>query len=217
MKALVRNDLYSVQTSLKVTLGMVLTCAVAIFIIRDDNSVFYNYIEYFNYAVGGVLAGTSFTMMYNDINTKWLRFELTAALTKKDVVTARYISYFILSGLGVASCLFTSFICCICGLEVSMQEITMSIAAIVVISLLIPSILYPMILKFGIDKAQLAYLGTVLFVVIFFVASAKMFDAIADIYPLPDGAFRLGMITLSVTLMLLSYVISKKMYIKMDL
>lgn len=217
MKGLIRNNFYSVEGTLKGLFFIMFLGIISIFVFpmlfpKFEFPVLFIWIGAF------VGAGSSlpFTLVYNDGMSKWSKFELTSPISKGDVMKSRYIT-FLMFAMIILICSLISF-AIDSTLNNTLDFDKIGYLAVYGVSFLIfaPSIFHPLVLIFGVDKAQLIFLVSMPVTFAYFWGSAELFK-----YLFPqitsNTTYRIFMTTLSILIFFISYLISRKIYIKKDL
>ena len=142
MKALLRKDLYTTVASLRmIFLIMAVFAVVTVFV---ENTGFY-----IPYLV--VLPSTLGSTLINlDTREKWDRFALTLPVSRKTVISARYVFMLLMVLFGTAVGAVCFMLRTLRGFEGGgiVEAMTVCLAA----GLTVPSILLPIAYKFGADK-----------------------------------------------------------------
>lgn len=202
MKALLRKDFYVLSTSLKsVLLTWVVFPLVAL--INPEFSSFILYV--------GLVAGTlSSTLISYEEREKWPLFAGTLPLSKKQVVTERYVSTLIMM-------LISSLIGAVIMLTYVLRGAPEYASAGLLVqnfatSLVMPSLLLPVTYRFGIEKGRYIVMFLVIAIAMLTPQMATMLtgegSAPAFILPL--------MLVGSIVLYAVSYLLSLKWYVNKD-
>ncbi len=202
MKALLRKDFYVLSTSLKsVLLTWVVFPLVAL--INPEFSSFILYV--------GLVAGTlSSTLISYEEREKWPLFAGTLPLSKKQVVTERYVSTLIMM-------LISSLIGAVIMLTYVLRGAPEYASAGLLVqnfatSLVMPSLLLPVTYRFGIEKGRYIVMFLVIAIAMLTPQMATMLtsegSASAFILPL--------MLVGSIVLYAVSYLLSLKWYVNKD-
>lgn len=202
MKALLRKDFYVLSTSLKsVLLTWVVFPLVAL--INPEFSSFILYV--------GLVAGTlSSTLISYEEREKWPLFAGTLPLSKKQIVTERYVSTLIMM-------LISSLIGAVIMLTYVLRGAPEYASAGLLVqnfatSLVMPSLLLPVTYRFGIEKGRYIVMFIVIAIAMLTPQMATMLtgegSAPAFILPL--------MLVGSIVLYAVSYLLSLKWYVNKD-
>ena len=222
MKALLRNNYYSVRPTLNVCIYLALAVAV-IFVIcgsffnESIGSIIFNYGIF---AIMGSFGGLTFTMLYNNSKSKWEKFELTAPISRKDVVRSRYVSTLIFAFIAFIA---TSLLIIVAYFTLDSFDLERAFMGYTVGFVLLvgaPAFTHPLILKFGIDKGQLLFMISIVASLGLFMVPSILLGAWLSNFSDPYFAnlvYRCSTIVISFILLLISYFISVKIYSKQDL
>ncbi len=212
MKGLIRNNIYTVAGSLKLTIIMSLLTTLAISI-----GVFFDYIDYsiIHIVVLAQITGASGltgTAFQQDIKYKWSKFELTLPVTKKDIIRARYISFLFYLLIGVATAILTTFIGWRLTPDIDFERIGFSFSFGIVFGLLLPSFIYPLNLLFGEDKADTTFFISILLSMGLFLGSSLLIGPFVQNVESIDFYFRAVWIVISIAIYMFSYMFSVWFY-----
>ena len=210
MKGLIRNNFYSVGNTLYSTIALCLAAnVIAIFFIAKNHNI----AQMLMTAQVGAFVGLTGTALQKDNSSKWNKFEKTLPVTSKDVVTARYVSFLIFAFIGMVLATFTLLVSFVVSpSSVNLERIGYSYSFGITFALLVPSLIYPLVLKFGSDKSETLLLICCLVVVGMFIGGSALFAPILKNSIYANTIFRLGSITFSVIMFVVSYLVSLKIY-----
>ncbi len=222
MKALLRNNYYTVEPSIKLSVkilivGIVVLIAFSIFSSKGASIMAFTYASF---GLMGSFAGLPFTLLFNNSKSKWERFELTAPVTRVDVIKSRYISFLLFSILGMIAggMLFLSSSLVSNVIDWPMLYRGVSIGSLMLV--LTPAIMHPMILKFGIEKGQAIFMLSVALSLGLYAAPSFVFsDWLSSLanQEFVNSMYNIATVTLSFIIFFISYFVSVKIYSKKDL
>ena len=149
------------------------------------------------------------TISYDDL-AKWDAYALTMPVTRKEMVLSKYLVMAILNTLGAVLSLIVGAVGSVIMGQSFDLEILAIIGAIYLIALIFGSVIIPLIYKFGTEKARLMLILCAL------LPTALMLLAEQFNVPLPTTGnpwiYLILLIGFSVTGVILSYLISLKIY-----
>lgn len=150
MKGLVRNNFYSMATNLQLAFAIAFILIFAPSVLGDVR------------ILSMVLAVQSFMFVANtgsalnvDITSKWSNFELAMPVRRRDIVTARYISFGLLTLLGIFMSALTLLLTAFVFKTLIADDLIFGFACGVSLSLITASLMHPIMLKFGTEKNEL--------------------------------------------------------------
>lgn len=198
MKALLRKDLYVLATTFKTTLLMWMVFPlVALFSPQNASFILYT----------GLIAGTiSSTLISYEEREKWPMFAGTLPVSKKQVVTERYVFtlIMILAATLIGAVIFITYVLRGAPEYASPALLVQNFAT----SLLMPSLLLPVTYRYGIEKGRYVVMFVVIFVAI---GSQQMVPFFNNISNLANYLVPL-MVIGSIALFAVSYALSVKWY-----
>lgn len=217
MKGLLRNNLYAAEGSLKtmVLISFITMIAIAIgcFFYPIGNIVVTPCVSGL-FGGFGALTGTA---IQKDVNCKWNKFELTMPVSRKDVVSARYLSFLIYILLGLFMAILCIFLFYVASGSINLERVSYSFAFGMTFALLIPTFLYPLVLIFGTDKNEmLLFVSIFLALGLYFVGSVLVSPFLKR-FEYPNLIFRISFIIVSIGLFVLSYIFSLLYYRRKEL
>lgn len=146
MKGLILKDLLNLKSTFK-TLGIMILFFACVFIPQGNGFIFGIIILMF-----AMMVVT--TISYDDL-AKWDTYALTMPVTRKEIVTSKYLIMIILNTLGALLALVVG----ILGNIIMGQSFDLEILAITgvifLIAFIFGSVIIPLIYKFGTEKARL--------------------------------------------------------------
>lgn len=208
MIGLIKKDLLMIKSNLKLVVAMLFV----FFIMTLQGSFDISFAPAF---ISVMLFMSTFS--YDEYN-KWDAYAITLPNGRKNIVKSKYIATLILV---VASILITILLNIIVGYinhNVDYDSIFSIMAGCFFGITIIQSIMYPLIFKFGIEKGRIG-----LFVGIFgMVAIIGLLSNVIDInistniISFVEKYWMLGVFTISMILLVISYKISEKIYLKKE-
>ncbi len=222
MKALLRNNFYTVEPSIKTSgvislIGIIALIGFGLFSSQGASTMALSYVSF---AIMGSFAGLSFTLLFNNSKSKWERFELTAPVTRVDVIKCRYISFliFCIIGLAIGGTIFL--LSSVINGVIDWDFFSRGIIIGILLLILAPAIMHPLILKFGIEKGQPIFMISVALSIGVYALPSLVFNSWFAALPnqeLANIIYRAITILFSFIMFIVSYFISVKIYAKQDL
>ena len=217
MKGLIRNNFYTVEGSLKVTLLLSLVATIVLAIVGKITADSGNL---FGLIIGGNLGGFSAlaaTAMQKDAASKWNKFELTMPVSRKDVVTARYVSCMLYVLIGIVMALMNVLVLYLVTGAVHPERMAYVFVFGLGFALSMPTFMIPLVMIFGTDKTDSFMIVSIIMgLVLFFGSSAIMTPFLRDVAN-ANLIFRLSYVVFSVILFGASYLLSCQIYQKKEL
>lgn len=204
MKGLLLKDLLNLKKQSKIYLALILFYLV--FSIINNNASFF----------GGMVCILSamlpITALSYDERAKWDKFALTMPVSRRDMVTSKYL-------LGFLFALAGSILLFLCNLftKIELSENMITTAVFLGIGILILSILLPLLFKFGVEK------GRIIMMPIFFIpAIIVMLLSKSGINLHPPGEKMIQLLSYTapvvvIAIAILSIMISLKIYQKKEI
>lgn len=209
MKGLIRNNFYSVESTLKWTIAfcIVVNILVVIGMIRFENID--DFLPILMFGQIGAFVGLTATALKKDHTSKWSKYERTLPVKTSDVVMARYISFLIFSVIGILLASITVLLFSIFSDQlVNFERIGYGYTFGTVFALLVPALNYPLVLKFGADKSEIILMIAVLIVVFLFNGGSVILTPYLNNLNNANVIYRIGCIVISVGVYISSYFIS---------
>ncbi|MBP1904535.1 uncharacterized protein YacL [Paenibacillus turicensis] len=148
MKGLLANNFYSTQENIRLSLIIALVVAIAALFLKEASFIpMIIAIQIFVFATN---LGASLKM---DAASKWNKFEITLPVTRRNIITAKYISFLFLILIGVATSLITVAFQGLWG-ELNSKMIISGYGYGLQLSFSTIAIVYPLILKLGAEKSE---------------------------------------------------------------
>lgn len=217
MKGLLRNNFYSIAGSLKIAVVVSLIAIILVAII----GFFYQIGDTLLLSViGGILGGfggLAADAIKKDVNCKWNRFEVTMPITRKNIISARYLSFllYILIGLSLATLGVLLFF--IATGSMDLEVLNYTFVFVIAFALLIPTFIYPLVLIFGSDKNEILIIISVVLALIFSFGSGLLISYLFRYVGDSALIFRIAPLIISIILFGLSYLFSLWYYRKKEL
>lgn len=217
MKGLIRNNFYTVEGSLKASLLISLIAAIVIAIVGKstvNSGMLFSGIVGANMGGFGALAATA---MQKDAASKWNKFELTTPVSRKDVVTARYISCLLYVLIGILMSIISLLVFYLVTGVINLERMSYGFVLGWGVAMSFPSFMIPLVTIFGLDKAEPMMLVSIIMgLVLFFASNAIMTPFLKDV-AYANLIFRLSYVALTTVLFVVSYLLSCWIYKKKEL
>lgn len=217
MKGLIRNNFYTVEGSLKAALLLSFAAAIALAIVgkvTGDSGNLFSMIISGNLGGFGALA---MSVMQKDAASKWNKFELTMPVSRKDVVTARYISCMLYVLIGIVMALINVLVFYLATGAVNPERMGYGFVFGWGFALSMPTFMIPLVMIFGTDKTDSFMIVSIIMgLVLFLGSSAIMTPFLKDVVN-ANFVFRLSYVVFSVILFVVSYLLSCWIYKKKEL
>ncbi|MBT2290031.1 ABC-2 transporter permease [Paenibacillus albidus] len=148
MKGLVANNLYSMHDNIKLSLSVALPMAIVPLLAKDASIMaMIVAIQVFIFTSS---MGASFQM---DETSRWNKWEITMPVTRKTIISAKYISFILLILMGLAISLVTVLLLGLRG-EFNFDMLLFGYSYGLQLSISTVAIVYPLILKLGAEKSE---------------------------------------------------------------
>lgn len=118
MKGLIRNNFYSVQKDLRIIYPLCLIALIVSVIYGDPQLTYLIALVQMLMCFGHIGTG-----LKNDFISKWNKYEITLPVRRRDVITARYLSFLLFDIIGVLFGLATFMLANLTGNVLSMELI----------------------------------------------------------------------------------------------
>lgn len=217
MKGLIRNNFYTVEGSLKLTLLISILAAVVLVVAgkltRDSGNLF-------SLIIGGNLGGfgaLSATAIQKDAASKWDRFELTMPVSRTDVVTARYLSCMFYIFIGIIMALLNVLVFYLAAGTVNLERMSYGFVFGLGFALSLPTFMIPLTMIFGADKNESLTLVAIFAGLALFVGARVLMTPLLTDAANADFVFRAGYMAFSVVLFGASYLLSCWLYRRKEL
>lgn len=207
MKGLIKKDLLMIKGNLKYAL---LFLVVFIIISLEDVSIIY-YIPTF---ISMMIFITTFS--YDEYNS-WDAYAITMPVSRKDIVKSKYIASIILIFMAV---IFTIIISLIIGLiynNIDFQEIIANVLICAASIIILEAIMFPLIYKFGVEKGRIGIFVGIFGIALLIGFLLKNFNVDANNFIVFFDKYYYLIIPITLIIVLvISYLISKKIYLKKE-
>lgn len=218
MKGLIRNNFYSVSSTLKWTIVLCLVLNIAVIIGAWKYPSSGSLLPILMLGQIGAFVGLTGTALQKDNASKWNIYERILPVRICDVVKARYISFLIFSMIGVLLASITVFIFfTISASSVNLERVGYGYSFGITFALLVPSLLYPLVLKFGSDKSEVMLLASILITMVLFVGGSVLLAPFIGGSNSADSVYRTISLGISVVFFLSSYFLSLMIYKRKEL
>lgn len=214
MKGLILKDLLNLKKYVK-SLAIIIIFFAVLFI--SQNNI---------YALNGVViilcSMMVITTMGYDNFAKWDKYALTMPVTRRDIVLSKYLLMLILTGIGVILSLLFSFGFGIVKYNLNVLETLEANGLILAVYLIFGSIILPLLYKFGVEKARILMILCFLLPTFVVIVGGKILKHLGISF---SGGYsyyilKYSPIIISIIMILslvISYIISLKIYCKKDL
>ncbi len=217
MKGLIRNNFYTVEGSLKLTL---LFSVVAAIVLAIAGRLHAGSSGLLGGIIGGNLGGfgaLTMTVMQKDAASKWNKFELTMPVRRRDVITARYISCFLYVLIGIVMALVSACLFHLATGALNLERMSYGFVFGWGFALSMPTFMIPLVLILGTDKTEAIMVVSIIAgLALFFGCSAIMTPFLKDVAN-ANLIFRLSYMAFSLVLFVVSYLLSCWIYKKKEL
>lgn len=150
MKGLIRNNFYSMESNIKISIIVALFLSAASFFIKPGTAV--QVIISTQLFIFIANAGTS---LHADVVSKWNKFELTLPVKYNEIIKAKYISFIILFFFGIIMGSVTAMFTCVTGGFSNVPSVLYGYEFGLTLSVSTVGIMYPLMLKMGTEKNEL--------------------------------------------------------------
>ncbi|MFI3230970.1 MAG: ABC-2 transporter permease [bacterium] len=225
MRGLIRNNYYTIESTLYASIGIFIFSILTIIVGNIAFSDTMDNASMISLAFMGGFSSLSHALLQNNSTSKWDKFELTTPISKGDVIKSRYIVFALSVLVGIGGMLFIfmteSIVLKNFNFMLNLDKYEFELALAFSFLTLIPAISHPLTLIFGVDKCQIIFMLSVMLSLAYFIAPSLLFNEfnqfLVDNFTDSDLAYRLIMSGLSVVIFSFSYMISKNIYLNKDL
>ena len=207
MRGLIRNNLYSMESS--IILAFVLSAFLAVsslFMKSDISTPLIIAIQVFLFVVN---IGTS---LRADEVSKWSKYEITLPVSRGKLVLAKYISVVILLVFGMLMGTVTALLSSISGQSMTLPTLLRGFEVGLTLSFFSIAVMYPLVLKLGIEKNELILIlstfGAIGMQLLTAACLAKWTDGMNMRHPLVEAAAAL----IAMIMFFVSYFVSVKVH-----
>lgn len=222
MLGIIKNNFYSVASSIKLIFGifLLINLATIIFISSTNNfSININnfsipsdtYFAILILAQVGAFVGLTATALQKDNACKWSKFERILPISIANTVKARYITFLLFSAMGLSLSLITLAInYFLQASSINLERIGYYYTFAIAFALLTPAILYPLCLKFGTDKSEIFLIISLSIVLPFFSWFGYLGENLLENVANSNLIYRLSLIIFAILTFITSYFIAKR-------
>ncbi len=216
MKGLIRNNFYNVLGSFKLMLilGIVLLLAIIIFAVyfpTNDSLI--------SVLIGGILGGAgglTMSAIQKDSASKWNKFELTMPIDRRDVIKARYISFLLYIIIAIVLSILSVTLFHMISGYINLERVGFGFTFGIAFALSLPTFMTPLILIFGEDKNEGIMMISVVLTLGLFIGSSALLTPFLSDFSNANLIFRLGYLISSTVLFIVSYFLSRHLYINKE-
>ncbi|MDO5294531.1 MAG: ABC-2 transporter permease [bacterium] len=213
MKGLIRNNFYSVGSTLTWTVAFCIFMSIAAVLGAVKLPSIGEALPILMLAQIGVFTGMTATALQKDNTSKWSKFERTLPIKISDVIKARYISFLMFSMIGILlASVAVMLFAVVLGQPLNAEKVEFGYCFGIVFALLVPSFLYPLVLKFGADKSELMLMIAVLITIVLFLGGGAILTPFLKNSNHADVIYRMICIIISVVVFISSYFVSMGIY-----
>ncbi len=207
MKGLIKKDLLMIKSNFK-TLGLVFIIYV---ILAFQGEMDISFAIPF---LGSMIMMSTFS--FDNLN-KWDAYAITFPNGRKNIVISKYLANFLFVSLLSLIELVILFIIQFTEHKLNPQ-VYFTIYTMFFATILFQDIIYPIIFRFGIEKARIAIFAVIFSLVIILIGLVKLFSFkfLASLLSIFENHIFLSLTLFLIILTLVSYKISKKIYLKKE-
>lgn len=209
MKGLIRNNMYSMMSNIKIALCISLALCITPFLVDDINLI--------TMVIGAqsiLYVANVGTSLQADETAKWTRFECTLPVSKRTIIAAKYISLCSLILLGFVVSLFTGLMAVFSGKQIAVDRMVWSYGYGFTIACVVVAVSYPIILKIGAEKSELVIVASAAMAVVFMLLVAVAAAPFTGGMQFQSAAISIVSACLSPFLILISAAVSLRIYEK---
>lgn len=213
MKALIRNNFYSVGSALKWTIAfcIIVNFAIIIGAVRFTNNDIFLPILIIGQI--GAFTGLTGTALQKDNASNWSKYERTLPVKIRDIVMARYISFLTFSIIGISLATLTVVLLSVISAQpMNLERIGYGYSFGITFALLVPALLYPLVLKFGADKSEIILIISVAISLFLFNGGSVILTPYLINLNNANIIYRISCIVISAVMFISSYFISLSIY-----
>ena len=153
------------------------------------------------------------TLSYDEF-AKWDKYALTMPITKSDIVLSKYVLGILFLVLGGILSMLVSFV--FKG-NFQAEEIVLTVLAVFSFCVFMLSFLLPTVFKLGVEKGRMFMILIYMVPVMLFVVGAKKFDFVLQLNEIAIIKIIICGLVVSFVLYIISFFISKGIYMKKEL
>lgn len=217
MRGLIRNNFYTVEGSLKITILIGFVAMIGIVI---AGIFFPNNGTLVLSAIGGILGAfgaLAGTALQKDGASKWNKFELTMPISRNDVIKARYISFLLYVLIGIFMAILSVLLFYVVTGTVNLERMGYVFVFGIAFAMSIPTFMTPLVLIFGTDKNEALMMVSIVISLGLFFGSSAILTPFLSNFSNANLVFRLGYFIFSILLYFLSYLFSLCLYKRKEL
>lgn len=213
MKGLIRNNFYSVGSTLKWTIAFCILVNIAVIIGAENFTNSDVFLTILILGQIGAFTGLTGTALEKDNASNWSKYERTLPVKISAITMARYISFLIFSVIGILFATLTVVLLSVISAQpMNMERVSYGYSFGIVFSLLVPAFLYPLVLKFGTDKVNLMLPISVALALFLFNGGSVILTPYLINLNNANMIYRIGFMLISVLMFIASYFISLAIY-----
>ncbi|GAA0071073.1 hypothetical protein UT300003_25970 [Clostridium sardiniense] len=213
MKGLIRNNFYSVGSSLRWTIAFCIVVNVAVIIGAMRFPSNDGFLSILMIGQIGAFVGLTGTALQKDNTSNWSKYEKTLPVKIRNVVMARYISFLIFSVIGILLATLTVVLFSVISAQpTNLEGVGYGYSFGIIFALLVPAFLYPLVLKFGADKSEIMLCISVAITLCLFNAGSAILTPYLIKLNNANMIYRIICIVISVVIFISSYFISLAIY-----
>ena len=213
MNGLIRNNFYSVGSSLKWTIAFCIAVNFAVMIGAGSITISDTILKIL--IVGQIMSfpGLTATALEKDNTSNWSKYERTLPVKIRDITKARYISFITFSVIGILFATLTVVLLSVISAQpMNLEEVGYGYSFGITYSLLVPALLYPLVLKFGGDKVNTLLLTSTVIILFLFNGGSVFLTPYLINLNNANMIYRIGWIVISAIMFISSYFISISIY-----
>ncbi|MFC4305973.1 ABC-2 transporter permease [Cohnella boryungensis] len=150
MRGLIRNNLYSMASNIRLSLIMAAFLALVPLVLKETSMI----PMIFAVQIFLFVANTGASLRVDE-TSKWNKFELTLPIRRRTVIGAKYVSFSLLILLGVLMSLLTLALAYVTGVQLDSQLVMYGYGFGLTLSIASVALMYPIMLKMGTEKNEL--------------------------------------------------------------
>ena len=206
MKGLIKKDLFIIKNNLKI----ILILFIVFFLTGLKNSIDMSYIPI---TISIVLFLSTFS--YDEFN-KWDAYAITLPNGRINIVKSKYVATIILVVITSLISLILNLLTGYINNSINFEEMLSMITGTTFSIILIQSISYPIIFKFGIEKGRLLLFASIFIIISLISLIPVSINISSNIILLIEKYWIILLALLTSIVLFISYLISKKIYLKKE-
>lgn len=213
MKGLIRNNFYSVGSTLKWNIGFCIIANFAVIIGADKIASSDTILMILILCQIMSFAALTGTALEKDNTSNWSKYEITLPVKIRDITMARYISFLVFSLIGILFATLTVVLLSVISTKaMNLERVGYGYGFGITYSLLVPAFLYPLVLKFGGDKVNALLLTSTVITLFLFNGGSVILAPYLINLNNANMIYRIGWILISGIMFISSYFISISIY-----